>query len=58
MDMHMDRALGTFWKKSQNGAFIALQIKSFGQKKIKLHPQGKKGHFGNFSEWIGMAVSC
>ena len=33
MDMHMDGAWGTFWIKSQNGTFIALQMKSFGPQK-------------------------
>ena len=26
------------------------------QKKFKFHPGVKKCHFGNFSEWAGMAV--
>ena len=58
MDMHMDGARDTFWVKSQNGTFIALQMKSFGPKKFKFHPRVKKCHFGNFSEWAGMAVPC
>ena len=33
-------------------------MKSFGTKKIKFHPRVKKCHFGNFSEWAGMAVPC
>ena len=33
MDMHMDGAWDIFWIKSRNGTFIALQMKSFGQKK-------------------------
>ena len=37
MDMHMDRAWDTFWIKSQNGTLVALQMKSFGQKKFKFH---------------------
>ena len=56
MDMHMDGAWDTFWIKSKNGTFIALEIKSFGPKKIKYHPRVKKCHFGNFSEWAWMAL--
>jgi hypothetical protein len=36
--------------------FTALQMKAFGQKKIKFHAGVKKCHFGNFSEWAGTAV--
>ena len=36
--------------------FIALQMKSFGQKNFIYHPG--LDHFGNFSEWAGMAVPC
>ena len=32
--MHMDGAWDTFWVISLNGTFIALQMKSFGPKKI------------------------
>ena len=34
LNMHMDGAWDTFWIKSQNGTFLGLQKKSFGQKKI------------------------
>ena len=47
-----------FWIKSRNGTFLALQIKTFGQRKIKFHAGIKKSHFDNFSEWAGMAVPC
>ena len=30
-------------------------MKSFGQKNFKFHAGVKKCHFGNFSEWAGMA---
>ena len=34
-------------------------MKSFGPKKIQISSTGiKKCHFGNFSEWAGMAVPC
>ena len=35
---------------------MALQMKSFDPKKIKLHAGVKKCHFGNFLERDGMAV--
>ena len=54
----MDGARDTFWIKSLNGTFLALQIKSFGPKKFKLHVGVKRCHFGNFSERAGMAVPC
>ena len=53
----MDGACDIFWIKSINGTFIALQIKSFSPKKIKLHARVKKC-FGNFSERGGMDVPC
>jgi hypothetical protein len=28
------------------------------QKNFKFHARVKKCHFGNFSEWAGMAVPC
>ena len=37
---------------------MALQMKSFGPKNFQFHPRVKKCHFGNFSEWAGMAVPC
>jgi hypothetical protein len=47
MDMHLDRAGEIFWIDSLNHTFIKLQMKAFGQKKIKLHAGIKKCHFGN-----------
>ena len=55
-DKHMDGASDIFWINSIKGAFIALQMKSFGPKKFKLHARVKKCHFGYFSERAGMAV--
>ena len=60
-DKHLDgagRSLRIFWINSNNDTFIALQMKSFGSKKIKLHAGVKKCHFGNFSDRAGMAVQC
>ena len=50
------RDLDTLWKKSDNGTFIALQMKVFDQKKFKLHAQGQRCqfrncHFGTFDPW-------
>ena len=45
----MDGARDVFWIKSQNGTFLALQIKAFSPKKIKFHAWVKKCHFGNFT---------
>ena len=58
MDMHMDGAWGTFWIKSQNGTFIALQMKSFGLKKIQISSTGKKVPFWQFfiMGWDGHAL--
>ena len=58
MDMHMDGAWDTFWKKSQNGAFIALQMKSCGQKKFQISSTGKKVPFWQFfwMDWDGRAL--
>ena len=50
-------ACDTFWIKPINGTFIALQIKSFGAKKIKLQAGVKKCHLDKFSKRAGMAVS-
>ena len=47
LDKHLDGALDKFWKKSQNGTFIALQMKAFGPKIFKFHAGVKKCHFGN-----------
>ena len=48
----MDGAGDIFWIKSLNGTFLALQIKTFGQKKkIDFHALVKKCHFGSFSEF-------
>ena len=53
----MDGALDTFWIKSQNVTFIALQIKSFGPQKIQISSSGKKVPFGQFFRigWYGCA---
>ena len=58
MDMHMDGALDTFWIKSRNGTFIALQMKSFGQKKFQISSTGKKVPFWQFFRvgWDGLAL--
>ncbi len=58
MDMHMDGAWDTFWIKSQNGTFIALQMKSFGPKKIQISSTGKKVPFWQFFRmgWDGRAL--
>ena len=48
MDMHMDGAWGTFWIKSQNGTFIALQMKWFDPKKFQISFTGKKVPFWQF----------
>ena len=58
MDMHMDGAWDTFWIKSQNGTFIALQMKSFGPKKFKISSTGKKVPFWQFFRmgWDGRAL--
>ena len=48
MDMHMDKAWGTFWIKSQNGTFIALQMKWLGPKDFQISSTGKKVPFGQF----------
>ena len=44
--------------KSINGTFIALQIESFGPKKIKLQAGIKNCHFGNYLEKdpVGVAI--
>ena len=47
----MDGARDIFWTKSLNGTFSALQINSFGPKKIDFHAWVKKCHFGSFSEF-------
>ena len=58
MDMHMDGAWGTFWIKSQNGTFIALQIKWFGQKNVEISSTGKKVPVWQFFRmgWDGRAL--
>ena len=58
MDMHMDGAWDTFWIKSQNGTFIALQMKSFGPKKFQISSMGKKVPFWQFFRmgWDGRAL--
>ena len=58
MDMHMDGAWDTFWIKSQNGTFIALQIKSFGSQKIQISSTSKKVPFWQFFRmgWDGRAL--
>ena len=58
MDMHMDGAWDTFWIKSQNGTFIALQMKSFGPKKFQISSTGKKVPFWQFFRigWDGHAL--
>ena len=43
-----------FWINSNNGTFIALQMKSFGSKNFKLHAGVKKCHFDNLSDRAGM----
>ena len=52
----MDGAWNTFGKKSLNGTFTVHQKKTFGPKNLKFHAGFKKCHFGNFSEWAGIAV--
>ena len=47
-----------FWINSNNGTFIAFQMKSFGSKNFKLHAGVKKCHFGNFSDRARMVVLC
>ena len=37
---------------------MALQIEAYGPKKIEFHAEIKDCHFGNFSQWAGMAVPC
>ena len=55
MDKHLDGAWDKFWIKSQNGTFIALQMKAFVKtKKIKFHAGVKKCYFGSFLEWAMM----
>ena len=58
MDMHMDGAWDTFWIKSQNGTFIALQMKSFGPKNFQISSTGKKVPFWQFFRmgWDGRAL--
>ena len=58
MDMHMDRAWDTFWIKSQNGTFIALQMKSFGSEKFQISSTGKKVPLWQFFRmgWVGHAL--
>jgi hypothetical protein len=58
MDMHMDGAWGTFWIKSQNGTFIALQMKWFGPKNFQISSMGKKVPFWQFFRmgWDGRAL--
>ena len=51
----MDGACDTFWMKSQNDT---LNEVIWPKKKFKFHSRVKKCHFGNFSEWAGMAVPC
>ena len=53
--MHMDGATDTFWIKSLNGSFLALQIKAFCPKIFDFHAWVKKCHFGNFSEFSKIA---
>ena len=52
MDMHMDGAWDTFWVKSQNGTFIALQMKSFGTKYFQISSTGLKVPIWQFF-WMG-----
>ena len=54
----MDGAWDTFGKKSLNGIFTVHYKKKFGPKKFEFHAGVKKCHFGNFSQWAGMAVPC
>ena len=48
INKHMDGAGDIFWIKSVNGTFLALQIKSFGQKKFWFSCRGKKVPFWQF----------
>ena len=48
INKHMDGARDTFWIKSLNGTFLALQIKSFGPKKFWFSCMGKKVPFWQF----------
>ena len=54
----MDGARDKFWIKSLNGTFIALQIKSFGPKKIQISSTGKKVPFWQFFRmgWDGRTL--
>ena len=56
MNMHMDGAWDKFWIKSQNGTFIALQMKWFGPKKFQILSTGKKVPFWQFFRmgWDGI----
>ena len=59
MDMHMDRSYETFWIKSKNGTFIALQMKSFGSKNFQISSTGKKVSSWQFfrMDWNDRALS-
>ena len=48
INKHMDGARDTFWIKSLNGTFLALQIKSFGPKIFWFSCMGKKVPFWQF----------
>ena len=48
INKHMDGARNTFWIKSLNGTFLALQIKAFGPKKIWFSCIGIKVPFWQF----------
>ena len=45
INKHMDGARDTFWIKSLNGTFLALQIKAFGPKNFWFSCMGKKVPF-------------
>ena len=60
-DLHIqniDGARPTFWVKSQNDTFTALQMKSFSRKKLKISSMGKKVPLWQFFRmgWNGPAL--
>ena len=57
INKHMDRPRDIFWIKSLNGTFLALQIKSFGPKKIWFSCMGKKGPFWQFLKILKIGFS-
>ena len=56
MYMHMDGAWDTFWIKSQNGTFIAFQMKAFGPKIFWIPCINKKVPFWQFYQKSALLV--